>query len=345
MYGGEHPREDTMEHGLVGSTPSNRQDTNSPLAGRSPHILRLVRSAAKLSGTWVPVLLQGETGTGKEVLARLLHEQDCQSGERTRPFVVVNCAALPENLVESILFGHERGAFTGACGRQIGKFEQANGGDIFLDEINSLPFALQAKLLRVIEERRFERLGCKQSRLVQFRVLSASNANLSEEVERGYFRRDLFFRLSTITLSLPPLRERREDIPCLIERFMKEDGGRDKAFTPAALRKLLAFPWPGNVRELRHVVRQCLILTEGPMIDVDDLPKRVVEGCSMSLPIWSANGSPSGSPLHCMERQLISQVLRKHRWNKTRASQELGIARTTLYRRMQQLGMALQSSH
>src|ERR671917_327512 len=247
------------------------------LIGDSPSMARVRSLIEKVAETDATVLVRGESGTGKELVAREIHERS--TGRRRGAFVAVNCAALPSELIESELFGHEKGAFTGASSRRHGKFEQAQGGTLFLDEIGDMSANVQAKLLRALEERRIERLGGSDSIPVDVRIVSATHRPLEQEITNGGFRADLFYRLQVVTVEIPPLRERREDIPVLAETFARQAAERyglsPRTLAPSALRKLVEYNWPGNVRELRNAVERSMILAEGDEVNAKDLPEEI----------------------------------------------------------------------
>jgi two-component system response regulator HydG len=283
------------------------------------------------------VLLVGESGTGKELAARLIHDR---SPRARGPFVAVNCAAIPESLLESELFGHEKGAFTGAAGRKEGRFERAHGGTLFLDEIGELSAAVQVKLLRVLQDGVIDRLGGTEPVQVDARIVTATNRELASEVKAGRFREDLFYRLDVVTVRLPPLRERREDIPMLAAAFLRRlaeaNRRRVTGFTPAAMAALETAPWPGNVRELLHAVERAVILARGERVEVGDLP----EGLRRSSGPGPVTGAPAalsippGTPMDEVERLVIRETLRQTRGDKTLAAQILGIAPRTIYRKL-----------
>ena len=299
---------------------------------RNSQMLLILQRARAVAGTKVPVLLQGESGTGKELLARFIHRN---SPRAHKPLVAVNCAAIPDNLLESELFGHEKGAFTGAISRKIGKFEQANGSTLLLDEIGEMSLNLQAKLLRVLQEWEVDRLGGNGPIAVDVRVIATTNADLLEGVRNGKFREDLYFRLSVMPLRLPPLRERKEDIPLLAEHFLKlacrEHSRSIRGFTPRAMEKLEGHDWPGNVRELKNVIERAVLLASGDLVGekdvwIDQLAGKEPEG----IP---GNG---GRSLKDMERELILKTLEMEGWNRTRASAKLGISIRTLRNKLQE---------
>src|SRR5919197_3519419 len=248
-----------------------------PITGNSEAMQRVRSMIEKVAETDATVLVRGESGTGKELVARELHERS--SHRRRGAFVAVNCAALPSELIESELFGHEKGAFTGAAARRRGKFEQADGGTLFLDEIGDMSANVQAKLLRALEERRVERLGGAESIPVDVRIVSATHRPLEQEIERGNFRADLFYRLRVVTIDIAPLRERREDIPVLAETFQRQAAERyglaPRTIAPTALRRLVEYDWPGNVRELRNAVERAMIMAEGDELTARDLPEEI----------------------------------------------------------------------
>ena len=330
----------------------SRRNCKATIIYKSSSMQRLIREAEQIRGHGANVLIIGETGAGKELLARFIHQQE---GVGRRPFVAVNCAAIPEHLLESELFGHEAGAFTGAARRRIGKFELADGGDIFLDEISTMKLDLQVKLLRVLEEKEFCRLGSNSSIRADFRVISACNQSLDALVERGCFRMDLYHRLRVIQLMMPPLRERLEDIPQLLEYYLDRfsAAGRRKQFTERAMARLMEYPWPGNVRELANVVQSIVIMTQEDVIDELAFPPWVLNGR------WSVQGKDMGATggeklflptateaitslreyVQRAERAYIEHVLRLNEDDRTKTALTLGIGRTTLYAKMRELGM------
>lgn len=291
---------------------------------RDEAMFRILQRARAIAATRVPVLIQGESGTGKELLARFIHSL---SPRKERPFIAVNCAAIPENLLESELFGHEKGAFTGAVTRKLGKFEQANNGTLLLDEIGEMSLTLQAKLLRVLQEWEVDRLGGTSPVRVDVRLLATTNADLAECVRKGKFREDLYFRLNVIPFHLPSLRERPGDIALLAEHFLKraakEHGRQVVGLEPEALEKLERHTWRGNVRELRNVIERAVLLCQGNVLRKEDIFLEQLE--QTPLEQWQGNGS-----LKDAERELILCTLEKEGWNRTRASAKLGISIRTL---------------
>jgi DNA-binding NtrC family response regulator len=299
--------------------------------------------AAKVGATEATVLLTGESGTGKEVIAHLIHATSRRAGG---PFVALNCAALPEALLESELFGYEKGAFTGAVVARPGRLEQADGGTLFLDEVGEMTPAVQAKFLRVLQEREFQRLGGTRVQKANARVIAATNRDLDAARASGEFREDLYYRLHVFAICLPPLRERPEDIPALVEHFITALGpavlGRPAAgITRAAHERLLAHSWPGNVRELRNAVERALILSDGEMITPEHLPAAPEAPREGAPPVTVEADFPSrGLDLETTERELVERALRYAGQNKAKAARLLGLTRTKLYTRMQRFGLS-----
>ena len=286
------------------------------------------------------VLLTGESGTGKELLAKAVHQNSLRA---SKPFITVNCGAIPENLIESELFGHRKGSFTGAVADRVGKFEAANQGTVFLDEIGELPVNLQVRLLRVIQEREIDKIGHPKPIPVNVRIIAATNRDLRTLIEDGHFREDLFYRLSVVTIELPPLRERREDIPPLIQHFLKKHCERYKlplpSLTDEALELLTRYEWPGNVRELENVIEHAVVLGRLDVIRPEELPPQIrqaksrVSAIGLKLP-------DEGISLEDVEKEILVQALEKHQWNQTRAARYLNISRKTLIYRMEKFGLA-----
>jgi Nif-specific regulatory protein len=305
----------------------------SDLVGQSPAIKKIENQVALVAGTHATVLIRGESGTGKELVARAIHYS---SQRRDGPFVCLNCAALPESLLESELFGHEKGAFTGATEKKIGKFEAADHGTIFLDEIGELTLSTQAKLLRILEGHPFERLGGHTPIRVDTRVVAATNQPLEQAVYGGTFRRDLFFRLQVVEFRVPPLRERRSDVVLLadhfLKRFVRETGRKVYGFTPSAIKKMEEYDWPGNVRELRNVIERAVALGFGPVLDVQDIWLSSLE---LNAPT-PAPPAPTYQPvsLEDVEKMHILQTLQHTDWNKSQAATILQIERSTLDRKI-----------
>ncbi len=305
------------------------------LVGSSPPLRRVVQLVEKVAPTDATVLVRGASGTGKELVARALHYN---SPRRQRPLVTVNCAALQETLLESELFGHEKGAFTGAVASKQGLIEVAEGGTLFIDEIAEMGPGLQAKLLRVLEDGHYRRVGSTQEAHADVRVLAATNKDLEEEQKAGKFREDLYYRLNVVTVKLPPLRERPEDLPELVEHFLKTRriGPQPFRLQPEALEALRRYDWPGNVRELANVIERSQILAEGDTITADDLPENIAEAGGNS------SASAGGNPQHLreVERRHVQSVLRAEKGNKVHAARALGISRRALYRLIRKYHLA-----
>lgn len=297
---------------------------------RMNEVMSLVVRVAKTDST---VMIQGESGVGKEIIANLVHEL---SDRKRGPLVKVNCSAIPETLIESELFGHERGAFTGAYERKVGKFELANRGTIFLDEIGEVPIFVQPKLLRALQEREIDRVGGLHPIKVDVRIISATNRNVEEEVKQGRFREDLYYRLNVVTIVIPPLRERKEDIPLLLDFFLSKCSGRHRkevrGFTREARDLLIKHDYPGNVRELENIVERAVVLTRGDYISVDDLPMAPREDER------SADGSMKGV-VEGMEKRMITESLIGAKWVQTKAAEALGISERMLRYKMKKLGI------
>jgi Nif-specific regulatory protein len=304
----------------------------SELVGTSAAVKAIESQVARVAPTNATVLVRGESGVGKELVARAIHYS---SPRKDGPFVCLNCAALTETLLESELFGHEKGSFTGATEKKVGKFEAADRGTIFLDEIGEMNVGTQAKLLRVLEGHPFERVGGSVPIKVDVRVVAATNQELEQAVRDGGFRRDLFFRLQVVEIRVPPLRERADDVPQLAEhflrRFVRETGRKIKGFTPAALRKMEAYHWPGNVRELRNVVERAVALSTGPLLDAPDVWLSSLDAAS---PAEAATVSYQPLRLEEVERAHILRTLQYTDWNKSRAAEILNIERSTLDRKI-----------
>ena len=315
---------------------------NRRVVGQSPQWKEVLAQAARVAQTETTVLLTGESGTGKEVVARFIHQG---SRRKQGPFVAINCAALPEQLLESELFGHERGAFTGAVAAKPGRIEQANGGVLFLDEIGEMSPSVQAKLLRVLEEREFMRLGSTRSSRADIRVVAATNRDLQAAMRRGEFREDLYYRLSVFEIALPPLRERIEDILELADTFLEEIGGT-VGKPPAGIARdardqLLAYGWPGNVRELRNAIERAVILADGGYIRSEHLPVALPRPAEATAATGAADALPPGGVnLEAIERTLVLKALEQARYNKTRAAKLLGLTRAQLYSRIEKYGLA-----
>jgi two-component system response regulator HydG len=311
----------------------------SGIIGNSEPMRELLEMVSYVAPTEATILISGESGTGKELIAAALHHN---STRKKGPFVKVNCAALVENLLESELFGHEKGAFTGADRRREGKFAQANGGTIFLDEISETSPGMQAKLLRVLQEHEIQRVGGQETIAVDVRVLAASNRKLEEEVAQGTFRDDLYYRLNVVSLHVPPLRERREDIPLLVEYFMEKFANKNNrqisGITPRCMALLLNYPWPGNVRELENAIERGIILMRGDYLDEESLPITVRRFAMKSEAQLAPATSPPGL-LEEAEQIVIKNILAETGGNKSEASRRLNITRKTLLSKMHKYGL------
>ena len=317
----------------------------SRLIGGSPLMLEVYKLIARVSAGKSTVLIEGESGTGKELVARAIHSN---GPRRDRPFIPVNCAALPDTLLESELFGHEKGAFTGAIAAKKGLFESAHDGTLFLDEIGDIGPALQVKLLRVVQEQEIRRVGGTTSLKVDVRLIAATNRDLAQLLKEGKFREDLFYRLKVVRIALPPLRQRREDIPMLAQYFLQKAGlSADRpirGFVPDTMALLENYRWPGNVRELEHVIERAVSLAPGPLIIPDDLPEEVKQGPAPDTTTEDAlfvGRDQSLVTLDEMEKRYLLRVLRETGGNKVRAAKILGIDRRTLYRMAERFGLPL----
>jgi Nif-specific regulatory protein len=312
---------------------------DSEIVGKSAALQKIEGQVARVAETKATVLVRGESGSGKELVARAIHQN---SPRREGPFICLNCAALTETLLESELFGHEKGAFTGATERMAGKFEAADNGTIFLDEIGEMALSTQAKFLRVLEGHPFERVGGNVAIKADVRVVAATNRPLEEAVRAGTFRRDLFYRLQVVQLDVPPLRERLDDVPALADHFLKkfvrETGRKIKGFTPAAMAKLQTYRWPGNVRELRNVVERAVALGSAAQIDAGDI---WLSGLDIGAPVVGAGGAVwKPESLEAVEKRHILETLKFTEWNKSRAAEILGIERSTLDRKIKAYELA-----
>lgn len=305
------------------------------IVGQSDAMQRVFEVIAQVSDLPANLLIEGESGTGKELIARAIH---FNSSRATGPFVPLNCAAIPDTLLESELFGYVRGAFTDARKDRRGLFQEASGGILFLDEISEIALTLQAKLLRVLEDKEVRPLGADQSARVDTRVLSASNRNLDELVRAGKFRQDLYYRLNVIRIELPPLRQRSEDIPLLVnyflQKFAESAKHRVEGIHAEALAALKSYSWPGNIRELEHTIERAVLLGKGPMIGMDDLPANLTDRGGSAAVV--AQALARQLTLHDLEREYIGKVLESTHGNKTEAAKVLGVDRTTLYRKLEE---------
>jgi transcriptional regulator with PAS, ATPase and Fis domain len=301
-------------------------------------MLRIYDMIQSVADTKATVLITGESGTGKSLIARAIHRA---SARRNQPFVEVACGALPETLLESELFGHAAGAFTGAIGEKMGKFKLADGGTIFLDEISTASPAMQVKLLRILQDFEFEQVGGTKTFTADTRVILATNDDLGKSVAEGRFRQDLFYRINVINVELPPLRERISDIPLLarhfLDRMVRDSGKQVQGFSEEAMHVLQAHRWPGNVRELQNVIERAVLLGKGGIVGLDDLP--VAMAVAGPIPLDSIDGRTLKQALSNPERQIILEVLEANQWNRMATADALGINRTTLYKKMKRLGL------
>jgi two-component system NtrC family response regulator len=309
------------------------------IIGRSKKLLRVLEMTSRVAQTDSIVLIRGETGTGKELLAKAIHQN---SRRKNEPFVTINCGAIPINLMESELFGHTKGAFTGATIAKKGRVETADGGTLFLDEIGELPLDLQIKLLRLIQQGEIEKVGASNSSKVDVRIIAATHRNLQAMIEDGTFREDLYYRLAVIPLELPPLRERLEDIPELVQHLFlisKQKHGRTELHLPESLLPGFSnYDWPGNIRELENVIERLVVLAVGDKISTDDLPEFLIRGSSLP-DLLRLDLSPQGISLEAIEKDLIIKALKKFNWNQTQAARYLDISRRTLNYRMEKHGI------
>jgi len=314
------------------------------VVGNSPQMNDVIDKLKRIAPTDASVLIQGATGTGKELVAQAIHQN---SPRKNKPFVALNCAALSENILESELFGHIKGAFTDASADRVGKFEYAHGGTLFLDEVGDMPLPTQIKLLRVLESGEITRVGSNQPIHVNVRIVSATNRNLEEGIEAGTFRSDLYHRLKVVTIVLPTLAERTQDIPLLIDYFLKQFATRHhktiRSMSTAARRQLMARPWPGNVRQLRNVIESMVVVDADGVLDMDDLPEEFAATSAGNQTQPAATGSTLGSlvgkPLTELEKQFITETLQLTGGNREEAATMLGIGQRTLYRKIKEYGL------
>jgi DNA-binding NtrC family response regulator len=302
------------------------------IIGSSPAMQEIFATIMRVAPTRATVLLAGESGVGKDMIARAIHQH---SPRKDRPFVKINCTAIPENLMESELFGYEKGAFTGANISKPGKFEQANTGTVMLDEIGDVPASVQVKLLRILQEREFERLGSNKTQQTDVRVIAATNVDLRAALEQGTFREDLYYRLNVVPMNIPPLRERKEDIPYLVDHFVKKFGGE---ISEGALERLVNYHWPGNVRELENVIERSILLAKGPRVEADDI--KIESGIGRARPAFTTDAFlPEGMTLDQYEQSIIREALKRANGNKSQAARLLGLTRNALRYRLTQMGI------
>jgi two-component system nitrogen regulation response regulator GlnG len=345
-------QEITSQVTLLKDELKDRYQLEKTIIGNSPAMRDIYKTIGKVAPSDITVLVEGESGTGKELIARAIHYNSRRLG---KPFIALNCAAIPKELLESELFGFEKGAFTGATDRKLGKFEQANGGTIFLDEIGDMPLDLQARLLRVLDERQVAPLGSEEVHPVDFQLISASHRDLPLLVREGHFREDLYYRLAGIELHLPPLRDRSDKREVVYSVLAAESGGEAK-LSAEAERMLLEYAWPGNVRQLRHVLRSAVALADGVAITADHLPAvlsrpqlapapavAAVAAAPAAAQTAAAEDKPHShlNPIQANERQVLLQMLEQHRWNVSNVAKALDVSRNTLYRKLHKLGIAI----
>lgn len=310
--------------------------------GDSPQMREVIERLKRIAPTNATVLIQGETGTGKELVAQAIHQN---SPRKAKPFVALNCAALSENILESELFGHVKGAFTDASSDRVGKFEYANGGTLFLDEVGDMPLATQIKLLRVLENGEITRVGSNDPIKVNVRILSATNRNLEDAIAAGTFRSDLYHRLKVVTIRLPSLRERIQDLPALVDHFIKllgkKHGKTIRGVSSAARRRLLSFDWPGNVRQLRNVIESMIVVDYDGLLDLDDLPEELADRTPPASgdPPSASLAALVGKPLEELEKLFIAETLKVTGGNREEAARMLGIGQRTLYRKLKEYNL------
>jgi len=313
------------------------------IVGQSTRMQEIYDIINKVAGKNVNVLVKGESGTGKELIVRAIHYN---SSRYKGPFIKVNCAALPDSVLESELFGHEKGAFTGAIQRRLGRFELANNGTLFLDEIGEMSLKTQAKLLRAIQEQEFQRVGGTETIKTDARIICATNIDIQKSVREGLFREDLYYRINVVSIETPPLRKHKEDISLLVNHFLqkieKELGKKIKRIEPAAFDMLMTYDWPGNVRELKHILERAAILTDGDVIKTQDLPEQIR---NQGLAFQTISEEPpllknAGTRQLLFEKELILDGLERFNWNRSKTAEYLGITRRTLYNKMTKLGIS-----
>ena len=326
------------ENKRLKSELSDKTDFHT-IVGSSREMEKVFEVIRKVADTEAAVLITGESGTGKELVARSIH---ANSSRKNAPFVAINCAAIPRELLESELFGHVKGAFTGAVRDKIGKFQLADRGTIFLDEVGDLPVEMQPKLLRALQEKEVEPVGGTQVQKLDVRVVSATNLKIDQAIADGTFREDLYYRLSVIPIHLPPLRERRKDIPLLIRYFCTKHGGDKISFAKDALETLIMYPWPGNVRELENTVERLLIMRNGETITLEELPEKILEEKTLRQPGSACVRLPDeGYSLEQLEREVVVAALERNNWNQAAAARFLRIPRHTLIYRLEKYGITL----
>ena len=312
----------------------NEQTVNNYLITKSASMQHLQKLLNQVASSNATVILYGETGTGKEIASRTIHGL---SGRKDKSFIKVNCAAIPDALLESELFGYEKGAFTGAVTKKPGRFELADGGSIFLDEIGDMPLSIQAKLLRVLQEREFERLGGTKTIKVDVRIIAATNKNLASLVKQGAFREDLYYRLNVVPIEIPPLRKRKEDIPTLVEHFLYKSSSisknTPKKIANEAMQRLINYEWPGNIRELENIIERCVVVITGNLITLEDLPADIAKQ-DIGNAVCLTQADTLDETIDNAEKSAIIKILRECNGNRTHASEKLGISRRSLHRKI-----------
>ncbi|MFC1884779.1 sigma-54-dependent transcriptional regulator [Thermodesulfobacteriota bacterium] len=327
------------ENRRLKETLGSRFDRHN-IIGRSPAMNRLLETVAQVAPSEATVLITGDSGTGKELIAGAIHYN---SQRKEGPFVKMNCAAVTETLLESELFGHEKGSFTGATRRKEGKFVQADGGSLFLDEIGEMSLSMQVKFLRALQEREITRVGGEDVIKVDVRVIAATNKDLKEAIEKGTFREDLYYRLDVVTLKVPPLKDRKEDIPLLAQHFLENFAQKNhksvKGFTPQAMDSMLKYGWPGNVRELMNAIERAVVLSRGDYLDILDLPFTPGENVSVEPSMSPGAINPANLPLEEVEKATVLQTLESAGGNKSETARRLGITRKTLHKKLKKYGL------
>lgn len=313
---------------------------NDIMIGQSPIMQNIYKTIGRIANSNATVLIRGESGTGKELVARAIHYN---SVRKDKNFIKINCASIPENLLESELFGHEKGAFTGAVAAKQGKFEMAHQGTIFLDEIGEMSLPTQAKILRVLQEREFERVGSTETIQVDVRILAATNKDLEKSIEEGTFREDLFYRINVVDIVLPPLKERKEDIPALVDHIIKscsyEHEKTINGFSNEAIESLKSYDWPGNIRELKNVCERAVLMSNGPLLTVEDLPFSLRKNNRRIDWLGELQGDSLKEIVAEVEREVILKALEENNWNRSATAQALKMNRSSLYAKMKELGI------
>lgn len=318
----------------------NMELKTDTMIGLSPTMQNIYKTIGRVANTNATVLIRGESGTGKELVAKAIH---FNSVRKEKSFVKINCASIPDNLLESELFGHEKGAFTGAVSTKPGKFEMAHRGTLFLDEIGEMSLNTQAKLLRVLQEREFERVGGTETIKADVRIVAATNKDLERSIEEGTFREDLFYRLNVVEVMLPPLRDRKEDIPALVDHIIRNSSTEYKktitGFSPEAMALLKSYNWPGNIRELKNICERAVLMSNGPLLTVEDLPISLQKSSRRISWLNEISGDSLKEIVAEVEREVILKALEENNWNRSAAAQSLKMNRSSLYAKMKELGI------